>query len=687
MVSRGRITIRAAGIWIPYREDLGSFAMTPTARPVRHTLYGTIAGAACGALLFLLHVPTDATSAEVAEAPAPVRDMVAEAPKGVESARMEALFSPPREGTPPDVGSRDIPAPSESSKIPSAEVVLAQGQEEEPKESEAAEAQFIEEPAPTEQMAMATLPSETPLLGKDLAEAETEEALATGAPVEVPDKADVGEAEVLETENASTVAEVDVEDNASVDEGVEMASVEVSAVDEGVDMRAIDEGPLGGIDQAWMATIAANDGPAPDWADDGRSDDIWANLPWDHATGFEGSPELTPDAMVESDQPIEMTITVSSGDTLAKLLGEQDIPRSEAHAAIESLREVFDPRGIRPGHELTLVLKPQTEAEPEGEGDAETDTSLVDLVGLRFEPSVGTVISLEREEDGVYKADSHDATLVRQVIRHDGVIQSSLFEAGLEAGASQKALAELIRIFSFDVDFQRDIRKDDSFQMYYEMYYTEDGRLARTGDIIYASMTLSGSQYSLYRFEDTDGEVDYYNEKGQGVRKALLRTPINGARLSSGFGMRHHPVLGYSKMHKGVDFAAPPGTPIYAAGDGIVEKAGPFSSYGNYVRIRHNSEFKTAYAHMQGFAKGITAGTRVKQGQVIGYVGTTGRSTGPHLHYEMLRADAQVNPLQVRFPSGKTLEGKELALFKQEREQIDVAFRATPTVTKVAKAD
>jgi murein DD-endopeptidase MepM/ murein hydrolase activator NlpD len=267
------------------------------------------------------------------------------------------------------------------------------------------------------------------------------------------------------------------------------------------------------------------------------------------------------------------------------------------------------------------------------------------------------------------------------------VIQSSLFEAGLEAGASQKALAELIRIFSFDVDFQRDIRKNDRFQMYYELYYTEDGRLARTGDIIYASMTLSGSQYSLYRFEDADGEVDYYNEKGQGVRKALLRTPINGARLSSGFGMRRHPVLGYSKMHKGVDFAAPPGTPIYAAGDGIVEKAGPFSSYGNYVRIRHNSEFKTAYAHMQGFAKGIKAGTRVKQGQVIGYVGTTGRSTGPHLHYEMLRADAQVNPLQVRFPSGKTLEGKELALFKQEREQIDVAFRATPTVTKVAKAD
>ncbi|MCF8481908.1 MAG: M23 family metallopeptidase [Rhodospirillum sp.] len=409
------------------------------------------------------------------------------------------------------------------------------------------------------------------------------------------------------------------------------------------------------------------------------------DLPEDNDPALIEDGELADDGADGMDDTIELTITVSSGDTLMKLLGEQGIPRAESYAAVEAMRKVFDPRDIRPGHELNLDLRPHET--PLGEDEAEGTTTSIDLIGLRFEPEVGTVITLNQDEEGSFHSEAQEATLVRQVLRYDGTIQSSLFEAGLEVGASQSALAELIRIYSFDVDFQRDIRKDDRFQMFYEQYYTEDGRLARTGDILYASMTLSGTKYTLYRFEDNDGLVDYYNAKGEGVRKALLRTPINGARLSSGFGKRFHPVLGYSKMHKGVDFAAPRGTPIYAAGDGVIEKAGPFSTFGNYVRIRHNSEFKTAYAHMNGFAKSIKTGARVKQGQIIGYVGTTGRSTGPHLHYEVLKQDNQVNPLDVRFPSGKTLKGTELAAFKAERQRIDVAFQSTPTVTTVARAD
>ncbi|MBK1666016.1 peptidase M23 [Rhodospirillum rubrum] len=371
---------------------------------------------------------------------------------------------------------------------------------------------------------------------------------------------------------------------------------------------------------------------------------------------------------------VDLTITVSRGDTLMELLSEQDVPLAEAHDAIEALRKSFDPREIRPGHELTLSFEPRDEGAPL-------------FRGLSFEPTIGTTITLNRTAENGFTSTKQEAKLVRKVARYDGEISSSLFEAGIKAGIEQTALSEMIRIYSYDVDFQRDLQKGDRFSMFYEQYYTDDGRLVRAGDVLFASMTLSGTVMPLYRFEDTEGFVDYYNSKGEGIRKALLRTPINGARLSSGFGLRRHPVLGFSKMHKGVDFAAPPGTPIYAAGDGVVEKAGPFSSYGNYVRIRHTEDYKTAYAHMKGFATGITAGKRVRQGQVIGYVGTTGRSTGPHLHYEILRQNAQVNPMGVRFPSGKSLRGKELAAFQKERARVDMAFQATPSGTKLASAN
>ncbi|WP_413206700.1 peptidoglycan DD-metalloendopeptidase family protein [Rhodospirillum sp. A1_3_36] len=635
--------------------------MTPTARPVRHTLYGTIAGAACGALLFLLQLSAGSGTADLAAPPSskPLARTGSPLLVSPEKGQMATRQSvpPPATANRPPIGStvetaEDVPAPDMGITT-----------------------------ATTEQSPIEPTAIYPELHGASKAAPSTNDPSSNTA--SVPDAtnavASLGDGEaILEAEASAAVDHSSQETDAIPPEDFLAAeSTETESPEESA--------PKSGDETITLADFGLSE--AYRWADMANRN----GLEWPSSDPQPQEDAVLPPTVAdtgdlgEPGDTIALTITVSSGDTLMKLLGEQDVPRSEAYAAVDAMRTVFDPRNIRPGHELTLELRPHEE--PLGEGDAESTTTSVDLVGLRFEPSVGTTITLDQDENGAFHASAQDEPLVRQVLRQDGVIQSSLFEAGLEVGASQSALAELIRIFSYDVDFQRDIRKNDSFQIFYDEYYTEDGRLAHTGDVLYASMTLSGTKYNLYRFEDADGNVDYYNEKGEGVRKALLRTPINGARLSSGFGKRFHPVLGYSKMHKGVDFAAPRGTPIYAAGDGIVEKAGPFSSYGNYVRIRHNSEFKTAYAHMKGFAKGIKAGSRVKQGQIIGYVGTTGRSTGPHLHYEVLKQNTQVNPLNVRFPSGKTLKGTELASFKAERQRIDVAFQNSPTVTKVARAD
>jgi murein DD-endopeptidase MepM/ murein hydrolase activator NlpD len=248
-------------------------------------------------------------------------------------------------------------------------------------------------------------------------------------------------------------------------------------------------------------------------------------------------------------------------------------------------------------------------------------------------------------------------------------------------------LSDLIRIFSFDVDFQRDIQPGDGFEVLYDAKLEADGSLAKAGDVRFAAMTLSGKRFELYAFTPKSGISDFFDTKGQSVRKTLMRTPIDGARLSSRFGMRKHPILGYTRMHRGTDFAAPTGTPIYAAGDGTVTVAGRKGAYGNYVRIRHNSTYDTAYAHMKGFAKGIRSGTRVRQGQIIGYVGTTGRSTGPHLHYEVLVNGKQINPSKIKLASGEQLKGDDLANFQDHRAEIDTLRGTGPNVTQTVKAD
>ena len=353
-------------------------------------------------------------------------------------------------------------------------------------------------------------------------------------------------------------------------------------------------------------------------------------------------------------------VKVERGDTLMKLLTKNEVDRREAHAAIEALTEVYDPRRMQIGQLFELSL----------EDPADTKTS-PSLVSLSFKADPVRTIQVRYTDDGAYKADVKEKALQRGDAFGAGVIGSSLYEAAVDAGIPVAVLHDMIRIFSFDVDFQRDIQKGDRFEVLYDEQRTSDGTLVRTGNITYAAMTLSGKELAYYQYTPKSGVTDYFDRKGQSVRKTLMRTPVNGARLSSGFGKRKHPILGFTKMHRGTDFAAPRGTPIMAAGDGVIDYIGRNGSYGNYIRIRHNSTYKTAYAHMSGFERGLTKGARIKQGETIGYIGTTGRSTGPHLHYEVLENGRQRNPMSVKLPAGEKLKGQELKRFAAALPALD----------------
>ncbi|HWA49527.1 MAG TPA: peptidoglycan DD-metalloendopeptidase family protein [Dongiaceae bacterium] len=359
---------------------------------------------------------------------------------------------------------------------------------------------------------------------------------------------------------------------------------------------------------------------------------------------------------------IEKVVEVRPGDTLFGVLVNAGLTQDEAEDAVGALSDVFSPRDLRAGQEITLNI-----ANGSAERDEQSDAQ---LVSLTFEPDVATDVTLKRNDSGDFIAASVDKELVDANRRVAGVIDSSLFGAAQEAGLPMPVTADLIKIFSFDVDFQRDIQDGDAFEVLYERKETAEGDFVKSGQILFAAMTLSGKTIPVYYFE-RDGDGQYYTPNGEAIRKSLLRTPVDGARITSGFGMRMHPVMGYSKMHKGIDFGAPTGTPIFAAGAGTVVEVGKKGAYGNYIRIRHNGQYQTAYAHMSKFAKGISKGDKVKQGDVIGYVGATGRVTGPHLHYEILVDGSQVNPAKVKMASGDKLTGKALKAFQAQMAQID----------------
>ena len=261
--------------------------------------------------------------------------------------------------------------------------------------------------------------------------------------------------------------------------------------------------------------------------------------------------------------------------------------------------------------------------------------------------------------------------LNKNIIYKENIILQSLYKAANDENIPANIIIEFAGIYGFQVDFQRDIRKQDKFQIMYELFLNDKNEIVETGEILFANLKLSGQDNNLYYF-DKEGSEGHYDKNGKSVKKALMKTPINGARLSSPFGMRKHPIDGYNKMHRGTDFAAPTGTPIMASGDGVVKKAGWCGGGGNCVKIKHNSTYQTIYAHMSKFARGIKPGVRVKQGQTIGYVGSTGKSTGPHLHYEVIVNGKKVNSQKLKLPSGKILKGNERKLFETKKIKLDV---------------
>jgi murein DD-endopeptidase MepM/ murein hydrolase activator NlpD len=382
---------------------------------------------------------------------------------------------------------------------------------------------------------------------------------------------------------------------------------------------------------------------------------------------WEGETDKQPPA------PITRVVAVESGDNLMGVLIRAGAERTVAHAAIQSLKGSYDPqRDLNVGDELQITFGPGTIRTVE---NVETpDSNNYVLARLTIPVSYDKLIDISRNDDGGFKASEVERQLEREIVQASGQIDSSLFVAASSAGIPPRVLVELIRIYSFDVDFQRDIWQGDKFELMYEQFRGENGDIVHEGDIHYAKLTLRNTEIPLYLYTTSAGNLDYFNNKGNSVRKTLMRTPIDGARLSSRFGKRKHPILGYTRMHSGVDFAAPRGTPIYAAGNGTIVKAGRNGGYGKYIRIRHNGTYQTAYAHMSKLARGSRNGARVKQGQVIGYVGTTGRSTGPHLHYEVLKSGRQINPRSVRIPSGEKLKGAELKKFIALRDAKNLEY-------------
>ncbi len=356
----------------------------------------------------------------------------------------------------------------------------------------------------------------------------------------------------------------------------------------------------------------------------------------------------------------ERTLEVGSGDTLMLLYLRAGIPRNQAAAAIEAMRKVYDPRRIRPGQKLTIAYLAS---------DPAFEDRGIRLRGAKLATGPTTAIAVERR-GSAFAARKVDVRTETRLARTGGEISSSLYRAAEKQDLPIPVLLQLVRIFSWDVDFQREIRAGDSFDVAWETLHTPEGAFVDHGDMVYGSLTLRGRKLELFRFTGRHG-TDYFNRDGAGARKPLMRTPIDGARLSSKYGKRRHPILGYTRMHRGVDFAARSGTPIYAAGDGRVAYAGRNGSYGIYVRIRHNSRYQTAYAHMRALRRGIRRGANVRQGQVIGYVGSTGRSTGPHLHYEILVDGRQVNPLSVSMPPQIRLKGADLAAFEAYRGTLE----------------
>ncbi len=379
-----------------------------------------------------------------------------------------------------------------------------------------------------------------------------------------------------------------------------------------------------------------------------------------------------------SDGPRTFVVSLAKGENFVEALRRAGVRAEDRNAAAYAFGAHYNHRTLRPGQEfaVTTALPNQTIFQIVAE-DHEPEAY---LLALDFKADSSNRVSLIRRSDGRFDGAKSTIRLTKRLVSVSGRIVGSLYVSAKSIGAPDKVIADLANVFAYDVDFQREIVGGDEFEAIFEARYDDDGRLVDAGDILYGRLKWRGrtKEKGYYLFASQDGGGRYFDRAGESAKRLLMKTPIDGARLSSGFGTRRHPISGYNKMHKGVDFAAPRGTPIKAGGDGVVERADRYGGYGNYVRIRHARGYKTAYAHLSGFAKGMRAGKRVEQGQTIGYVGSTGASTGPHLHYEILLNNAQVNPQKLKITTGVALAGADLKRFKAERERIDAMRHIEP---------
>ena len=352
----------------------------------------------------------------------------------------------------------------------------------------------------------------------------------------------------------------------------------------------------------------------------------------------------------------EINYVIKNNDTIEKILKKLKVNNKDIKEISNKLKQQ-KLSNIYSGRKLSLVVK-------------KLEDGSKTIVNFIYPINNTTSVEVRKSKNNFIVKENILQLYTKEVVIKS-IIKNNLYNSAINSGVEPNIIVEFARVFGFEVDFQRDIRKEDWFEILYEKFVDDNNKVRDTGKIIYASMYVNGEEINLYNFK-YNNEEEYYDIKGKSITKSLMKTPINGARLSSSFGMRKHPILGYNKMHRGTDFAAPMGTPIMASGSGTVTRARWCGGGGNCVKIKHNSTYETIYAHMKTFAKGIKEGRKVKQGQIIGYVGSTGLSTGPHLHYEVLVNGKKVNSQRLKLPSGKTLKGEERNQFELDRIKIDL---------------
>ena len=354
---------------------------------------------------------------------------------------------------------------------------------------------------------------------------------------------------------------------------------------------------------------------------------------------------------------INIEYKVEQGDTYESIINKLDIPSKEKKIFLNTVTKNKNIKILKLNQKIFFKI------------DKKDSVKIINFI---IEIDKKKNIFFERSDNSkTYISKTIEKNLLKTITFKEGIIKNSLYNTAIKIGIKPNTIIEFARLYGFQVDFQRDIWKNDTFQIIYEEFKNQDGSIVETGNIIYANLNVQNTDLKLYKFEFED-KIDYFDENGKSIRKTLMKTPINGARLSSSFGKRKHPILGFTKMHTGTDFAAPKGTPIMASGDGIVIKSSWCGGGGNCVKIKHNSIYQTVYAHMSKFGRGIKKGVRVKQGQIIGYVGSTGLSTGPHLHYEVIENGKKINSQKLKLPSGKILKGKLRNTFEVNRIKIDV---------------